>query len=461
MSSYHDGDITRDGFACSYGRFYAQPGRVERVEDSSLRSMFLPRLTPEGRRQLYAGYSDYFVRGQLKHYGVQLDESKISGNGTLLMKKVLQAGKCDKVPDHITELREQMHAEWLNKLTPEHLSSSPEWVMERYFLSFGQPDRTKTTTVVGIPLDRHSSYRASQMREATSKVAGLHQETGLGPKTQTIFMGWDSVAVSKAAKGHAAKEARDLQVVEDERENERVEIHTDYLNTLKRKKDPKGPKTHSPVGSYIVNCKEIEEQWSDQADDLSLDIRQTKEPGVFEASFDFGVLEGVMIISAEKNALEQFCSQLDREAGSDRDEDWNEKEDEDEEKDDDEDGNEDDVENDRKPTTGSKRKAEAPRGRGRLPKKSKAGAAQPRTYLLRLKCRETGEGEIQYTAENGTIIFKDENLASFIGRANLPCVGQGVPFSARKISDAPACSRNSWADYSERAYEYARVGRWH
>src|SRR5436190_10388877 len=140
MSYYND--ITRDGFVCSFGRFYTQPGRVERVEGSSLRSMFLPRLTPEGRRQLNAGYSDYFVRGQLKHYGVQFDESEISGNGTLLMKKVLQAGKCDKVPDHIIELREQMHAEWLNKLTPEQLSHHPDWVMERYFLSSGQPDRT-------------------------------------------------------------------------------------------------------------------------------------------------------------------------------------------------------------------------------------------------------------------------------------------------------------------------------
>lgn len=447
MSYSHDNDITRDGFACSYGRFYTQPGSVERVEGSSLRSMFLPRLTPEGRRQLNAGYSDYFVRGQLKHYGVQFDESEISGNGTLLMKKVLQAGKCDKVPDHIIELREQMHVEWLNKLTPEQLSHYPRWVMERYFLSSGQPDRTKTTTVVGIPLHQYSSYHASQMREAASEVAGLHQETGLGPKTQTIFMGWDLVAVSKAAKGHAAKEAKELHAAEDERENERAEMHTDYLNTLKRKKGPKGLKTYSPVGSYIINCKEIEEQWPDQADDLSLDIRQTKEPGVFEASFNFGVLEGIMIIGAEKNALEQYCSRLDCEAESD----WDEDEDEDESE----------VENNRKPTAGSKRKAEAPQGRGRPPKKSKAGAAQPRTYLLKLKCRETGEGVIQSTEEKGTIKFKDENLASFIGKANLSCVGQGVPFTARKISDTPARPRNSWADYSERAYEYARVRRWH
>ena len=168
-----------------------------------------------------------------------------------------------------------------------------------------------------------------------------------------------------------------------------------------------------------------------------------------------------MIISAEKNALEQYCSQLDREAISDRDEDededegidWSEEEDEDREK--------IEVDNNRKPTTGSKRRAEALPGHGPPPKKSKARAAQPRTYLLKLKCRETGEGEIQSTAERGTIKFKDEKFASFIGNANLPCVGQGVPSTARKTSDTPAYSGNSWADYSESAYEYARVRRWH
>ena len=437
-----DSDVIRDGFAYSYGMFYARPGRVERVEGSSLRSMFLPRLTREGRRKIDAAHSDYFVRGQLKHYGVQFDESEIHGDGFLLMQKVLQAGKCDRVPDHITELREQMHTEWINKLPLERLSSFPKWLMERYFLSSGQPDHTKTTTVIGVRLDRFDLYRSSEIHEAANKVAGLHQVTGTGPRTQTIFMGWDSVAVSKAAEGYGAKEAKELQDAEDKRENERVKLHTDYLNSLKQ--SAKGPKTYSPVGSYVINCKEIEEQWPDDAENLSLDIRQTKEPGVFEASFDFGVLKGIMVISAEKSALKQYCSQLDRDAMSDWDE---EDEDEDGEEDEDEDEDDDDVRNDRKPTPGSKRKAEAPRSQGPLPKKSKAGATQPHTYLLRFKCRETGEGELQPTQE-GTITFKDENLASFIGKADLPCVGDDEPFTGRKISNEPARPRNSWDDYT-------------
>ena len=397
MDSNNYDAITRDGFVCEFGRFYAHPGRVERVEGLALRRMFLPKVTPEGRKKLNESHGGNFVGGQLKHYGVQFNESEFSGSGSLLMKKVLQAGKCDKVPDHISELLEQMHMEWLNKRTPEQLSSHPDWVMERYFLTSGRVDHTRTTTVVGIPLPTNSSYRVSQIHEAASKVTGLQKATGLGPKTQTVFMGWDAVAVGKAAKRHAAQETKGLHAAEKEQEAERTEMHTAYLNTLKRKK---GPRTCSPVGSYIIDCRQIEGEWPDQANDLSLDIRQTKEPNVFEASFDFGILEGIMIISAEKTALQQYCSQLDREAQSDLDEDEGEEEDE-------------HRYQNRKPAAGSKRRAGASPSHGPPPKKSKATAAQSRTYLLKLKCRETGEGEIQPDSESGTIIFTDEKLVSF------------------------------------------------
>lgn len=452
MSYFRDDEITRDGFSSAYGRFYAEPGRVERVDGPSLESMFLPKLTPEGRRLLDRSYG--FVRGQLKHYGVQYDESEISGNGTLLLKKMLQAGKCDKVPDHISKLREQMHTEWLSKRTPEQLSGEPNWVIERYFLSSGRIDHQKTTAVVGIPLPPHSSYRASQLHEAAAKITGLHHAAGVGPKTKTIFMGWDPVAVDSAAESHASKETIEVQAAGIQREDERSEMHTNYLDTLKRKK---GPWTYSPIGSYIIDCEQIEKGWS-HLGDLSLDIRQAKEPGVFEASFDFGILEGIMIISTDNDILDQYCAQLDRDAESDEEVvgDWSE-EDEDRE-------NievEGRVETDRKPLTGSKRKAEASLGHSNPSKRSKAMVAQPRTYLLKLKCRETGEGEIQFTEKSGTIKFNNENLASFMGKVNLPIVGRGVPFTARKVSDEPAPFENSWAEYSEAAHEYARGRRWH
>ncbi|KAI8946969.1 hypothetical protein F4801DRAFT_562372 [Xylaria longipes] len=254
-------EVARNGFSYAFGRFYTVPDRVERVAGSSLRDAFLPKLTAQAKQ--FIGYGgDRFVRGQLKHYGVMFDESELSGNGTLLFKKLLQAGKCDEVLPHITKLRVEMHEEWLAQVTPEELSSHPNWTMEKYFLTSGEPDCAKTTTVIGIPLDAHSRYRSSQICEAASKIAGLHQKTGHGPKTQTIFLGWDLTAVSQAAGGHAAKEREAAKAAEEEREKERAESHADYLKTLNREK---GRQTHSPIGTYIVDCEEIERGWSDQA----------------------------------------------------------------------------------------------------------------------------------------------------------------------------------------------------
>lgn len=89
MSFDTHGRIARDGFSSEYGRFYAK-NWVERVDSTSLKAMFLPKMTREGGRMLQ---KTDFVRGQLQHYGVQFDESEFSGNGTLLLKKMLQAGK--------------------------------------------------------------------------------------------------------------------------------------------------------------------------------------------------------------------------------------------------------------------------------------------------------------------------------------------------------------------------------
>jgi hypothetical protein len=132
------------------------------------------------------------------------------------------------------------------------------------------------------------------MTEAASRIAGLHHKKAFGPQTQTIFMGWDATAVEEAAKGHAAEETKRLQDEENERQSEREKMHTDYLNTLTQPKGrAKALKHLTPVGSYIIDSEDIEQQYRDLADDLGLDIDHTDMPGVFKAEFDFGILEGV------------------------------------------------------------------------------------------------------------------------------------------------------------------------
>lgn len=186
------------------GRFQAEPGPMDRVEGARLRSMFLPKLSREGQKAIGDNLS--FVRCQLNHYGVQIEEKEFSGNGTALMKKVLQEGKCDRVPGHILELQQKMHVEWLGQRTPAQLSTLPDYVIAKYFLSFGQPDPTKTTFIVGIPLGRDIDVYSEEMTKAASNIAGLYHKKALGLKTHTLFIGWDAAAVEKAASGHVVQE---------------------------------------------------------------------------------------------------------------------------------------------------------------------------------------------------------------------------------------------------------------
>ncbi|KAK2756546.1 hypothetical protein FQN54_005439 [Arachnomyces sp. PD_36] len=441
MSKRYPDDIVRDGFASAHDRFMALPGGLDRVEGHRLRSMFLPKISPAGQRALRDN-SD-FVRCQLKHYGVEFEERELTGNGTALLKAALQAGKCDRVPDYILELEKQMHAEWISKLTPEQLCSDPQWAMQKYFLSDGEPDRTKTTTVVGIPFDKYSSYSSERMVDAAGKIAGLHHVKVFGPETQVIFMGWDREAVEKRAKEYPVEERKRVQDEEDERENEREEMHRDLLKSRRRRGNPKDV---SPVGSYIVDCEEIESNWPDMAADLTLDIHRTYTPGVFKVEFDFGVLEGVMIICSERSTLDEYCAQADR----DPEPDWDDDDDSDD--DDDEDEDEDGLPvKQYSNNAGTKPTAK--------PKKQKAShqAQHPLKYQLKLRCRETDEGMIYSDASTGTITFKAKSFATFKGVADFPVVGEGVPFFARKVSDKPAWSGSKWADYSEEQNEMARV----
>ncbi|KAK4110154.1 hypothetical protein N656DRAFT_758203 [Canariomyces notabilis] len=429
-------DIIRNGFRCSFGRFYARHC-VERVDSSSLKSMFLPRLTG-------GCPSEDFVRGQLQHYGVDYDEKDFTGNGTRLMKKVLQAGKCDKVPNHIAQLRLQMHMEWLEQLSEEELSGHPEWIMEKYIVDgSGKPDPAKTTKVVGIPYPLDSEYRAGQLSQAARRVSS----------TQTIYLGWDRNAVEKAAKDHAAKEERAERAKAAAREEERASKHRKYLANAKMlTPDYRAP---SPIGHYIVDCDEIERNWPDLSQDMTLAIHGTPNHGIYQASFDFGVSKGVNDTRLRRTHDDEFDDEEDDDEFDDEEDD---DEDEDEE-DDDEDEDEDEDEDRKIPLWKTKATNKLPRGRP-LKKARVTGAGRSAKYFVRLKSREYRTGMIYPRPQKGTIRFSGPDLSSFTGEVDISGIDRGIFFKARKISAVPQRPRNSWDNYSEAAYERARVDRW-
>jgi hypothetical protein len=441
MPYHQSDDVCRDGFMSDYGRFYAMPGRVEREDGASLRAMFLPKLNA---RLGYDG--EAFIRGQLKHYDITYDDHECTGCGTRLMQKVLRAGACDVVPPSLLALEKAMHEEWLGKKADEDIADKPAWVLQKYFLTDGRPDHTKAPKPVGIPLERGSQYRAGNLRNAVSGVSGLHHATAMGAD-QTIFIGWDAAEVKGAAAKHETEEASRLEAEEQTRLDNRTARHTAYLRTLHT---ANGPRRTSIEGTYIVDCDEIASQWPDQGDEYVLSIGSTNEPGIYEASFDFGVLVGAMFISANLAALEEHCSAADLETNG-----WDEEGEEEEE----EDYGSQGYDSLAGQPSGNKRKASSLQEGTHAVKKPKTAAEQITEFHLMLKCRETSEGQIYYQPEKGKMTFKDANLAAFDGVADLPCVGSAVPFTARKVSDT-AGRAASWEEFSRRNYDRANVDRW-
>jgi len=287
---------------------------------------------------------------------------------------------------------------------------------------------------------------------------------------------------------------------------------------------PKKPSGTTPVGEYTIECKEIEDGWGDDshsssADNLTMSIFETLTCGIYQADFDFGVVEGIMMLGADEGALERYCEEDHEELSSDDDDDDDSDSDDSDSVDDDDDSenNVDEKEEDwaflfnRKGSSSTgitsagndkKRKAAAPPpvpvntttkrkvGRPPLLKKAKitdtdtttttkrrvgrprknveaaaAGTAKKKTtrtlYHVRLKSRDTGTGEISPDANDGIIKFDGRGgCLSFKGEVSVDGIGDGVEFKGRKVADTAKTSNETWSDYSWDAYERERAGRW-
>jgi hypothetical protein len=166
--------------------------------------------------------------------------------------------------------------EWLSTLTLAELSEVPRFVMKNCFLSFGQPNLAKPTTVICIPRPRGYDFNPKQMVETVGNVAGLHYKKALGSKAQTIYMSWDAAAVEKSAEKYAAREEMELQDGNNDRYAKRNKMLMDYLNTLQSKNQVDDSKAHnspaSPLGSYILNSEDLEKCYGYQGISFTLDI---------------------------------------------------------------------------------------------------------------------------------------------------------------------------------------------
>ncbi|KAJ5638668.1 hypothetical protein N7528_001058 [Penicillium herquei] len=416
-----DYPVTREGFSSAWGKFYTERGHIQRKSNQNLRLVFLPNIT-KACRILLLDKPD-FVRAQLQHYGVAIDESRFSGNGSALMQEVLRAGGCHTVPPHILNLKQELVREWKDaeterrRNTKREFESKAEWVVHKHFLDDkGQPDRSITTTVVGEQLLTSLNYTFQELSKFAKKIDGLFYQVGHGRSTHKFFMGWDQAAVAEAAENYKEAERKEKEDAERRRFKKRSQLTEAYYFQAQKR-------LVSPVGSYIVDSANLEGNSPSLTKDMTIDIHPTDTPGIFKAEFNFGVAEGIMIIGRSDEAVAQYSYSIEvasKEEG------------------DDEDGDKDED----KPAD------PAPRGEGS--KKSKKAPLR-RMYQLCLRGRDADKCLLNIDEYcTGTILFCSRQLVHFTADVDLPGVGNGHPwFDAWKVSDTPDSYGKEWNSYME------------
>lgn len=235
--------------------------------------------------------------------------------------------------------------------------------------------------------------------------------------------------------------------VEDSVMKERSAKHAEYCARVK--------KSTTIAGTYVIDCPEIENGWDDVSD-LQLSIASTPLAGFYQATFNFGIYEGVMMLSADRKALSYFSEEklrdletADEVAKADQKRSVN--------------GHHERKDNDGI-SLGTKRKADdaedhRPSKAAKTESAPESSASAPMTLYLCMRTCETGTGEIDPDPSMGRITFNDA-LTTFTGTADIGCVGRNVPLRGRKISDNVE-NQARWEDYGHAAAEAACSSRWH
>ena len=303
------------------------------------------------------------------------------------------------------------------------------------------------------------------MHSSAEKVPGLHTWSAGNEPYRVLAIGWDRSSVHRAAGNAAAVGYQQYKAEIDEEQTMRMEEHREFLEKFTdskqgtKKTAKKDFHISHATGRYLVECEDIEDQWSEQVQGgLYMNIVLDKEnKGRAVAEFDFGILEGIMRFH-----------QVDEEPLPDRDSREGTDEEEEEEVYLDEEEQDDDDTDLSSWASGKRKRSKAkPPPKSHQPKAKKLHLSPTNIAKFKLlfhwRGRETGEGEIQldYDRSNkGYIEFENSNCTIFTGIMDAPYFRSAKLRGYKVAKDNGRGISTAWEDFSERAYERARVGRW-
>lgn len=190
----------------------------------------------------------------------------------------------------------------------------------------------------------------------------------------------------------------------------------------------------SIVGRYSVRCEQIEQEWPDQAEDLELRIVPRNDHML--AAFDFGIIQGAMLLAPTKAALDTLvdrdgkgtlASEASEEESSEEDEDEDEEE-------------------------------EANGAAPILKTKKKSDYLESGRVLFKWRGEETGTGQIYLNNSAGHLEF-DADGTTFVGYGSFPACGENCKFTGTRVPGPPG-PVPEWESYSEKEAEARNKNRW-
>lgn len=312
--------------------------------------------------------------------------------------------------------------------------------LEHYFTTNGQPDHHKTPE----PLSLEGFEDRLGLHLKAGEVPGLYTKSGGYQDKRTLCIGWNIKAVDALA---ASINTRAREAEKHEREmkwTQAMKAHERFVSTLKPPPPSRGRKAN-PIfnlenceGSYIIKCDPVTDGWKHlNSHILTMDIFPG-EGNSLRANFDFGIIVGAMFLSNDEETLDDLVGS-DNESGTE----------------------ESDEEETKKGRKRSIKKGTKGANKGRPSKKKKITTSLSHRVFYRLRGKETAEGEILPDVEAGEIDFLNDDCTKFSAVAyEFPYLGSSVDFSGYKISNTPNGFAKDWNDYSEAAYERARIGQW-
>lgn len=355
-----------------------------------------------------------------------------------------------------------MKLQWLAALTPTQLSSDPELFVKMRFLDQHgglAPYKLDARKLVTVEYNSSQGDLAARLIQAAIQVEGLYA-IGARSGPHQVFISRNENLVRAAAGITEIRNAKLLNLAQEKAEAEEQHKRLLELANIAADAEHRHSKlldsdsyTPSPIGRYTVDSPTLNGVTCPGQRKLSFFISAIESDvdplhRIYQATFDFRVAKGVMILSPSLRSLYTFCRQK---WGDDVPEKARLYDSDPEDESDDEEAGTSGCQ------SGSKR--QAPAGSVRARKRTRR-ARVPLKYHVLLRYRETRTGVIHFHAEGGMLKFVDEEQLEFSARIDLsPYLGLKVELAGRKVCDVEELLTDKWRDFTRARYDHELAAR--